>query len=148
MPRKNEFCALIKPEAGVTPARPAMAPLIAAVVDGLPERFHESAIQTRAEVDAAMCVTSSVLAASEPDARALPALKPNHPIQSRVAPMTARGILCGTMISGPKFFLRPSTRAAASEARPALVWITMPPAKSNTPNSASHPLPQIQCASG
>src|SRR5918911_4229166 len=121
MPSRNEFCALMKAEAGVTPARPEIAPLSAAVLDGFPARFHESPIQTRADVDEAICVTSKVFAASDPEARALPALNPNHPIQSSVAPMTARGMLWGTMISGPKFFLRPSISAAAREPRPALV---------------------------
>src|SRR5581483_2053034 len=148
MPSMNEFCGLIKPDAGVTPARPATAPLMTAVVEGLPDLFHESAIHTIADVAEAMWVTSSVFAARPPEASALPALKPNQPIQSRVAPMTASGILWGTMISGPKFFLRPSTSAAASDPKPALVWMTIPPAKSNTPRSASHPLPQTQCASG
>src|SRR5262245_41061399 len=115
MPRKKEFCALIKPAAGVTPARPAMAPLMTDVVAGLPDRFHDSPIQTSAEVADAMWVTRRVFAARPPEASALPALKPNHPIHSSDAPMTASGMLCGTMISGPKFFLRPSTSAAASE---------------------------------
>ena len=93
MPSRNEFWALMKPAAGVTPASPEIAPLIAAVLDGLPARFQESAIQTMAEVAAAICVTSRVFAASDPEARALPALNPYQPIQSSVAPMTASGIL-------------------------------------------------------
>src|SRR5918998_4543127 len=105
MPSRNEFCALMKPAAGVTPASPEIAPLIAAVLDGLPARLQESAIQTSAEVDEAMCVTSKVFAASDPDASALPALNPYQPSQSNVAPITASGILCGTIMSGPKFFL-------------------------------------------
>src|SRR5690349_22865124 len=103
MPRKNEFCALIKPDAGVTPANPAIAPFMTAVVDGFFDRLHDSPIQTIADVADAICDTSSVLPARDPDARALPALNPNQPSQSIVAPITARGILCGTMISGPKF---------------------------------------------
>src|SRR5919108_4159563 len=146
MPKKKEFCALIKPAAGVTPAKPDIAPLMAAVVDGLPALFHDRSIHTTADVAEAICVTRSVLAANDPDAKALPALNPNQPIHSNVAPITASGILWGTMISGPKFFLLPKTTAAAREAIPALVWITIPPAKSKTPRSASHPLPQIQWA--
>ena len=71
----------------------AASPLMAAVLDGLPARFHESPIQTRAEVDEAICVTSKVFAASDPEASALPALNPYQPSQSSVAPMTASGIL-------------------------------------------------------
>ena len=60
-----------------------------------------------ADVAEAIWVTSKVLAASAPEAKALPALNPNHPIHNKDAPKTARGILCGTIISGPKFLLRP-----------------------------------------
>src|SRR5919106_3271132 len=138
----------MKPAAGVTPARPQIAPLIAAVVDGFFDLFQESKIQTTAEVTAPICVTRKALAAKEPDASALPALNPNQPNQSKDAPRTASGILCGTMISGPKFFRRPKTSAAAIEANPADVWITIPPAKSYTPRFASQPPPQTQCARG
>jgi hypothetical protein len=34
IPRKKAACALINPEAGVTPANPAIAPVIAAVIFG------------------------------------------------------------------------------------------------------------------
>src|SRR5918995_5090145 len=111
----------MKPAAGVTPAKPEMAPLITAVVDGFPALFHERNNHTIADVAEPMCVTKRVFAARLPDANALPALNPNHPIHSRLAPITARGMLCGTMMSGPKFLLRPKTRAAAIDARPALV---------------------------
>src|ERR671919_824057 len=148
MPKKNEVWAVIKPAAGVTPARPEMAPLMTAVVEGFPALFHERNNHTIADVTEPMWVTSKVLAAKPPDANALPALNPNHPIHSKLAPKTASGMLWGTMISGPKFLLRPKIKAAATDASPALVWITMPPAKSKTPRSASHPRPHTQCARG
>src|SRR5919106_2216977 len=148
MPKKNEVWAVIKPAAGVTPARPEMAPLMTAVVEGFPALFHERNSHTIADVAEPTCVTSRVLAARPPDANALPELNPNQPIHSRLAPRTARGMLWGTMISGPKFLLRPKTKAAAMDASPALVWITMPPAKSKTPRSASQPRPHIQWARG
>src|SRR5687767_9880038 len=119
IPKKNELCAVMKPAAGVTPARPQIAPLIAAVVDGFFDLFHDSKIQTTADVTAPIWVTRNAFAAKAPDASALPALKPNQPNQSKDAPRTARGILCGTIISGPKFFRRPKTSAAAIEAKPA-----------------------------
>ena len=37
---------LINPEAGVTPAKPAIAPLMAAIAEGFPDLFHESRIHT------------------------------------------------------------------------------------------------------
>lgn len=36
----------MNPEAGVIPANPAIAPLIAAIAEGFPDLFHESKIHT------------------------------------------------------------------------------------------------------
>ena len=112
---------MIKPAAGVTPAKPEIAPLITAVVEGFPALLQERNSHTIADVTDAICVTRRVLAARLPAAKALPALNPNHPIQSKLAPSTASGMLWGTMMSGPKFLLRPKINAAAIDARPALV---------------------------
>ena len=38
--------------------------------------------------------------------------------------------------------------AATRAETPAVVWTTMPPAKSRTPRWASQPPPQTQCATG
>lgn len=81
------------PAAGVTPARPATAPFITAVVEAFFDLFHDKRIQTVADVAEAMWDTSKVFAAKLPDAKALPALKPNQPIHNNAAPKTANGIL-------------------------------------------------------
>ena len=113
MPRKNEFCALIYPAAGVTPARPAIAPVITPVVDTFSVfLLQESTIQTIADVADAICDTNRVLPARGPELSALPALNPNQPNHNMAAPITASGMLCGTVIDDPKFFLRPNTKAA------------------------------------
>ena len=66
-------------------------------------------------------------------------MKPNQPIQSMAAPMTASGMECGRasvfqeVLLGSKPVRGPSTMATISEATPAVVWMTMPPAKSMAP---------------
>src|SRR5688500_10374709 len=111
----------MKPAVGVIPANPEIAPFIAALTVGFPVLFQLNSIQTSAQVQAPICVASRALAASAPDARALPALKPNHPSHRRVAPIAASGRLWGTIISGPNPFRQPKTKADARAAIPALV---------------------------
>ena len=60
MPRMNADCEVMKPEAGVTPARPAMQPFSVATMEGLPSSTLDMSIQTMPQVEAAMCVQSSV----------------------------------------------------------------------------------------
>ncbi len=83
----------MKPAVGVIPANPEIAPFIAALTVGFPVLFQLNSIQTSAQVQAPIWVASRALAARAPDARALPALKPNHPIHRRVAPIAASGRL-------------------------------------------------------
>ena len=74
--------------------------------------------------------------ARAPDASEEPPLNENQPNQRRPAPMAAMGRLCGVRaaVSPAANSARgPSIRAVTMEAAPALVWITMPPAKSSTP---------------
>ena len=86
---------------------------------------------------------AEVLAAS-----ALPALKPNQPNQSRPAPSSMNGTLCGISADDLKSLRRPTTIAATSAATPALTCTTVPPAKSSAPILASQPPPQTQWAIG
>ena len=84
------------------PARPAIAPLITAILY-LSVFFQASKIHTTAEEADAICVTNKVFAANidvptavvSPDNKALPALKPNHPNHNSAAPTTAREIFSG-----------------------------------------------------
>jgi ammonium transporter, Amt family len=79
---------------------------------------------------------------------ALPALKPNQPNQSSAAPSAVRAMLEGNMASLPKPMRLPSTSASTSPATPALMWTTVPPAKSSAPMEAIQPLPHTQWAIG
>ena len=97
----------------------------------------------------AVLVTTNALVASVPDVTALPALKPNHPNQSRQAPSTVMVALWGSNFPWPKPIRRPSTSAATSAETPELIWTTVPPAKSSVPRLCSQPpAPQTQCAIG
>ena len=49
----NACSTLTKPEAGVIPASPAIAPLIPATMDGFPVLIHEKPTQINAETDEA-----------------------------------------------------------------------------------------------
>jgi hypothetical protein len=115
---------------------------------GLPKRIHSMAIQVMAPVAAEMWVTSMAMAASPLAARALPPLKPNQPTQSMPAPVTVMVMLCGIMGVSGKPRRGPSTRAATSEATPAVMCTTVPPAKSYSPMEPSQPPPQTQWVTG
>ena len=60
----------------------------------------------------------------------LPALKPYQPNHSRPVPKATRGMLCGPRSTTLR---RPTYSTEASAAMPAMLWTTMPPAKSFTP---------------
>src|SRR5262249_12229883 len=86
-----------KPAAGVMATRPATAPEIAPKALAWPLRIHSAALQLSAAAGGAKCVAMNALVASPLEARALPALKPNHPTQSRHAPIKLSTKLCGGM---------------------------------------------------
>src|SRR5215469_5995762 len=81
------------PAAGVIATSPATAPEIAPSTLGFPLRIHSAALQPIAAAAAPKCVATNALVASPPAASALPALKPNHPTQSKHAPMKLRTTL-------------------------------------------------------
>src|SRR5207245_9485501 len=76
------------PDAGVIATRPATAPAAAPRTLGAPLCSQETVIQVSAAIAAAVLVTTNAFAASPPALIALPALKPNHPNQRRLAPRT------------------------------------------------------------
>src|SRR4030043_1630712 len=122
-----------KPAAGVIATRPTTAPVAAPSTDGL-RLIQPRIIQVKAAEAAAVLVATKALEANPPAGRALPALKPNHPTQSRAAPSTTIGMLLGSMGTRSLNPLRgPSTRTSASAEIPALTWTTVPPAKSSAP---------------
>ena len=104
-----------------------------------------------------MWVTVNAMAASPLAANALPPLKPNQPTQSIAAPATVSVMLCGGCTLFGKPCRDPSTTAATRAAVPAVIWTTVPPAKSmtptpnhspNQPSELSMPPPQTQWAMG
>src|SRR4030067_483939 len=85
-----------KPAAGVIATSPTTAPVAAPSTEGL-RLIQPRIIQVKAAEAAAVLVATKALEASPPAVSALPALKPNHPNQSRAAPSTTIGMLLGSM---------------------------------------------------
>src|SRR5512145_1837328 len=134
-----------KPDAGVIATSPATHPDAAPRTVGFPRRIHSAKTQDRVAAAAAEWVATKALVDSSPAARALPALKPNHPNQRMAAPSTVIGRLWGAMFSVPNPFRLPTTSAAARAPAPDVIWTTVPPAKSSAPRFRIHPpIPQTQ----
>ncbi len=119
-----------KPEAGVMVPSPATIPVAAPRTLGLPNRHHSMADQAMTPAAAEMWVATRAMAALPSAARALPALKPNHPTHSIPAPPTVMVRLWGMMGVLGKPSRGPITSAATSAATPAVMCTTTPPAKS------------------
>src|SRR5438046_3017230 len=119
------------PEAGVIATRPATDPEIAPSTLGFPLRTHSAPAQPRAAAAAPKCVATKALVASAPAERALPALKPNHPTQSRQAPTKLSTTLCGGIgcFGNPRRLPRYSAQMRAEI--PDVMCTTVPPAKSS-----------------
>src|SRR3712207_2617950 len=90
-----------KPAAGVTATRPATAPETRPRRDGLPLEAHSTNSQDRPAVAVATKVLIIASAAVPLASRFDPALKPNHPTQSRAAPIIVMVSECGAMRSRP-----------------------------------------------
>ena len=89
-------------------------------------------------------VTASAIPATPSAASSEPALNPNQPTHSMAAPTMVYARLFGSI--GVTGYPRrgPRTSAAASPAMPALMWTTVPPAKSRMPYAPSQPPPHTQ----
>src|SRR5690349_7527291 len=96
-PMASAAMGVTKPAAGVIATNPATPPEMAPSALGLPLRIHSAAHHPITAAAAAKCVATKALVARLPALRALPALKPNHPTQSRHAPIKLRTMLCGGM---------------------------------------------------
>src|SRR4030067_3668432 len=90
-----------KPDAGVMATSPATAPDAAPRTVGLPRYAHWAIIHERAAAAVEICVTTKALVAREPDATALPPLKPNQPNQRSAAPRRVMVRLWGVLGSSP-----------------------------------------------
>ena len=83
------------PEAGVMATRPATAPEMMPSTVGRRLKIKSMTDQASPAIAAATCVATNALVARPFAPRALPALNPNHPTHSRLAPMIENGRLCG-----------------------------------------------------
>src|SRR5687767_9290386 len=94
-PMRIEAIGVTNPAAGVMATRPATAPEAAPSTVGLPRELHSVNIHPSAAAAAPVLVVRKAWAARPLAPSALPALKPNHPNHSRLAPITVNGKLCG-----------------------------------------------------
>src|ERR1041385_7312764 len=153
-PIASDDMGVTKPAAGVMATSPATAPEIAPSALGLPLRSHSAALHPMTAAAAARCVATKALVARLPALSALPALKPNHPTQSRHAPIKLNTIPVGGMGFCGYPRRRPRYSAHTSAETPDVICTPVPPAKSsvgNRPPSAafsSPPFPQTMCAIG
>src|SRR6185295_13104256 len=122
------------PHAGVIATRPATAAVAPPSAVGLPRWSHSTSAQATTAVDAAVLVLRNARVASGLALSALPALKPNQPVQSSPAPIRQSGRLCGGIGSLPRPRRLPSMIAATSAEKPDDMWTTRPPAKSIAPD--------------
>src|SRR5262249_30666229 len=112
------------PDADTNPRAPASSNSLA-TADGHRHRdvrvppFSSSVrAHTTIAVDAAVLVLRNTSVASGLALSALPALKPNHPVQSNPAPTRQSGRLCGGIGSLPRPRRLPSKMAAAMAEKP------------------------------
>src|ERR1051326_7526827 len=144
------------PHAGVITTSPATAPEQKPRTLGLPRSAYSSIAHVNEATAVASVVLVNAFAAIASGARALPALKPYQPTQSRPVPTMQRTMLCGAMIS----FLNPNrcprrTHNTSAD-QPELMCTTVPPAKSiavifalGFDNPFIQPsIPQTMCAIG
>jgi len=94
---------------------------------------------------AARSVLRKATAVTESTRNSLPALKPYQPNQRRPVPRATSGMECGSRSSTRRL---PTKRTDASAAIPAMLWTTMPPAKSSTPQLAINPPPHTMWTKG
>ena len=95
-----------------------------------PSRNFSVTSQPSIAAHVATVVLTQARPATSLAAPAEPALKPNQPNHSSAAPSMTNGRLCGRIGSLPKPLRLPITRASTRAATPALMWTTVPPAKS------------------
>src|SRR6478735_3348907 len=122
---------LTAPQAGVMATRAETSPEAAPMLVVAPCLIRSTMAQASRPADAATAVLRNTTDAEWPAVSADPALNPNQPTQSRPAPTSTRGRLCGlecSIFGQPE--LRPRTSARARAAAPAFMCTAVPPAKS------------------
>src|SRR5262245_42224997 len=138
-PIRMDASGVTYPAAGVTATRPATAPDAAPSTVGFPRELHSVRIHPSAAAAEAVFVVVNADAANPLALSALPALKPNQPNQSRLAPITVIGRLWGGIACWPYPRRLPMISAAARADTPDEMWTTVPPAKSSAPRCRSQP---------
>src|SRR5207237_8096428 len=91
-----------KPAAVGIATRPATAPAAAPSTLGRRCTAQLTVIHVNAAIAVAVLVLTNACAASPPEVRAEPALKPNQPNHRSAAPSTTMVISCGSIASLPK----------------------------------------------
>src|SRR5262245_16732800 len=119
---------------------PATAPEAAPRLVGLPTRIRSANAHDKSPAAAATWVFVTATAATLLAVKAEPPLNPNQPNHSSVAPIRTSGRLCGRSCGSGQPRRRPRHAATTNAAAPALAWTTAPPAKSNAPSLAAHPV--------
>src|SRR4051812_48106243 len=128
---------------------PATAPDAAPRVVACPSLIRSTMSQPSIAAAAARWVFMNATAAWLLAASADPALKPNQPNQRMPVPSNVNGSECGGMASPGQPRRFPRTITTASAATPALMWTTVPPAKSRAPRLNNQPVGlNTQCATG
>src|SRR6188508_1148152 len=85
------------PAAGVMATRPTTAPIQNPRAEGFLPRVASNKIQARPAAADAVLVVAKAEAANGPAPKALPALKPNHPNQSKPVPSNTKGMFAGAI---------------------------------------------------
>src|SRR5262249_12102126 len=144
------------PHSGVIPTSPPTAPEQNPSTLGLPRSAYSSMAHVKEATAVASVVLMNAFAAIPSGARALPALKPYHPTQSKPVPTMQSTMLCGAIISFLNPSRCPSRTHNTSADQPELMPTTVTPSKSigvflargfHTP--FIHPsIPQTMCAIG
>ena len=110
--------------------RPATTPEAAPIDVALPSLSFSTSIHPSIAAHVATAVLIHTRAAVSSGASSDPTLNPNQPNHSRPAPIMTTGTLCGRMAILPKPSRLPTMIARTRPAMPALMWTTVPPAKS------------------
>src|SRR6187549_363546 len=94
-PNTIELIGLMYPAAGVIATNPTTIAVAHPTAVGFPDRIISRNVHTTSVAAGASIVVTNASPAIGLAARALPALKPNHPNQRRPAPSNTVGMLCG-----------------------------------------------------
>src|SRR6188472_4160817 len=96
-PSRMALIGLKNPATGVIATRPTTMAVAAPTPVGFQVRITSSSVHTTKVAAGASIVATNARPAIGLAASALPALNPNHPNQSRPAPSSTNGTLCGTI---------------------------------------------------